>query len=192
MFELEKVESVPSLPEEWDYDESIDRMKTLYRRFLAEMVLELFQAWRILHLSPSEAAKVRYTKEEGHTWRAYCEALSLNQKTVYNWFVKAGLPYRAEVRGGRPRQPEKNISRDLKEQFDGFGVWVNRLNGHKKQIKDTESIVLAHTLEQDIQEIADVLAFSEDGTMMMVYHGPQSRLFIKRSKAIGYQTWVRK
>jgi ASC-1-like (ASCH) protein len=196
MFELEKME-VPTLPEEWSYDESLDRMKSLVRRFSMEIVLELFQAWRILHLSPAQAAKVRYTKEETHTWKNYCESLSISQKTVYNWFVKAGLPYRAEVRGGRRPNQEPDstpINRDLKKQFEDFVdcVWVNRLNGHRKKIKPGDAIVLTKTtLEDDVKEVADVLSFGENGEML-VYHGSQSRLFIKRSKAIGYQVWVRK
>lgn len=199
MFDLEKIEEVPSLNKDWNYDASLDRMKTLVRRFSMDIVLELFQAWRMLHLTPSEAAEVRYTKEEGHSWKSYCKSLSISQKTVYNWFAKAGLSYRAEVRGGRrpggrQSSPENNINRDLKKQFDDFVdcAWVNRLNGHRKRIKPGDGIVLTNTtLENDVKEVADVLSFGEKGEML-VYHGSQSGLFIKRSKAMGYQVWVRK
>lgn len=76
----------PQLPEKWDYEESVKKVKQIiykWKNLTIEIAQELKIAREILSLSPSDAAKVMHgTFVPGKTWTIYCEDIGHSRQVV--------------------------------------------------------------------------------------------------------------
>jgi hypothetical protein len=191
----------PSLPEDWDYKDSLKRLRKLGKEVFAkkgEIVNELFLAWRVLHLSPAEAAKMKYKKGEGETWENFCKELNVTQQTVYNWFSKAKLPYKVESAGSRAgagrkpkqdnnklftainrfRDKSKGKGKDKIPFFDGQIMKSEDMDIRIGDIDEGEEVIIYNKkMTPKIAKVAKFLCCAENG--FVVFSGVNADSFIK-------------
>lgn len=85
----------PAIPVEWDYNNSVERMRGAiykWRDLTDEMLHELWVAYNKLS-DPSNAGRPSKSGENStnNTWTRYCEDIGVDRKTPYNWFRRAGF-----------------------------------------------------------------------------------------------------
>jgi len=86
-------ENKPELPETWNYNESIEKVKTdiyKWKNLTKEIFTELWIAREILSKSKSEAAKIMHgTLVPWMTWTQYCEDIGSSRQVVNRWLKQA-------------------------------------------------------------------------------------------------------
>ena len=114
LIELEKLETLPTLPDDWNYDTSIEKTKTFFykwKNLTNDILEELWVAREKLSVPPQEARLVSRDKcPTMRTWSDYCEEIGSERRTVNRWLEKT---YEHRIIKN-PHQPEldENIETD--------------------------------------------------------------------------------
>ena len=124
MKELIKIEEKPIIPENWDYDESVQKVKTLiykWKNLTRVLFNELSIAKQVLS-SPGKRTNLVTKVTRLHTWGEYCEeAIDSNFRVVNRWLthwqereiIKLTMPkIEAKVIYADPPWPYKNTGFD--------------------------------------------------------------------------------
>lgn len=86
-------ETTPQIPDTWNYDESVQKVKTniyTWKNLTQEIFTELWIARSILSQSKSEAAKIMHgTLVPWMTWTQYCEDIGSSRQVVNRWLKQA-------------------------------------------------------------------------------------------------------
>jgi len=80
------IEEKPIIPEEWDYNNSVQKVKLFiykWKNLTEEIVKELWIANQILM-----AQGARTDLKPTQTWESYCREIQLDKSTVNRWFKK--------------------------------------------------------------------------------------------------------
>lgn len=89
----EQFESKPELPETWNYDESVTKVKSNFykwKNLTQEIFKELWIAREVLSKSKSEAAEIMHgTLVPWMTWTQYCEDIGSSRQVVNRWLKQA-------------------------------------------------------------------------------------------------------
>jgi len=95
MNELVIIETKPTIPATWDYDNSVSKMKSdLYKwkNMTVDMANELWIAKEKLAQNPSEAAKIMHGTLVPRTWSGYCLAIGSQRQIVNRWLNRWFVP----------------------------------------------------------------------------------------------------
>jgi hypothetical protein len=103
----------PSLPEEWNYDESVSKVEPLvykWKYLSLEMMTELWVAREMLSVPPQEAAIKHGTNVPRYTWAQYCRDIKLEKRTAKMLGV-SHTTIQDDLRGGKklPKEEEKSL-----------------------------------------------------------------------------------
>jgi hypothetical protein len=91
---LEIDNDAPSVPETWNYKESVEKVRGFifkWKNLTKEVLEELYKAREILALKPREAAQVMHgTFVPGRmTWSDYCNDIGVSRQVVDRWLKRA-------------------------------------------------------------------------------------------------------
>ena len=84
---IEKVPP-PEIPEEWEYDESVQKTKSnlyTWKHITLEILNELWIAHEILDGRGGPKEKLHL-----QTFQQYCQECGPNHSTVWRWFIRIG------------------------------------------------------------------------------------------------------
>lgn len=88
-----KIERTPPIPEKWNYDESVKKVKGNFykwKNLTNEIYTELWVAREILSKSKSEAAMIMHgTLVPWMTWTQYCEDIGSSRQVVNRWLKQS-------------------------------------------------------------------------------------------------------
>ena len=103
---IEPTDTLPTLPDNWDYDTSVERTKTFFykwKNLTNDILEELWVAREKLSVSHSDAAKIMHgTKVPCRTWSDYCEGVGTSRQVINRW-LKDHFEFRTMT---SPHQPE--------------------------------------------------------------------------------------
>jgi len=120
--ELEK----PAIPENWDYEESVKRLKSIvykWRKLTEEILQELYIARAILAVNPSDAAKIMHGANAPRiTWAKYCNEIGIHRSTANRWLLRYGS---AQMRLESPKGNFDIIYADPPWKYD-FSISTSR------------------------------------------------------------------
>ena len=111
---IEPTDVLPAIPEDWDYDTSVEKTKTFiykWKNLSDDILEELWVAREKLSVSNSDAAKIMHgTNAPCRTWGDYCEEIGTERRTVNRWLEKTYSSKKITS----PNQPEfdENIETD--------------------------------------------------------------------------------
>lgn len=98
MNELVKVESLPEIPENWEYESSVAKVKPLiiqWRNLTVEIATELYIAREILSRDGKPPLELTGTfVPVSVTWASYCESIGLEKRTANRWLASIFGPQR--------------------------------------------------------------------------------------------------
>lgn len=97
-------EEKPKIPEEWDYEKSVSKVKQQiykWKNLSIEIIRELWIAHTIL------TSQVIGRGFKGKTWANFCKEIGIDKSTAYRWFVNSGLIEKKGVANALPLPPGK-------------------------------------------------------------------------------------
>ena len=101
MIDLAKIETtVTVVPEGWDYDESVEKVKTFvykWKNITTEMLDELLVAREVLAKRAEHAGRPKEgcANAQPYSWGQYCQDIGSTQNTVNRWLAQ----HLAEIEG---------------------------------------------------------------------------------------------
>ena len=103
---IEPTDVLPAVPDDWDYDTSVEKTKTFiykWKNLSDDILEELWVAREKLSVSNSDAAKIMHgTNVPCRTWGDYCEEIGTARRTVNRWLEKTYSSKKITT----PNQPE--------------------------------------------------------------------------------------
>ena len=114
LIELEKLETLPTLPDDWNYDTSVEKTKTFFYKWknLTNDILE--ELWVAREKLSSKGGYGHHKGVLGtkvpRTWSDYCEDIGTSRQVVNRW-LKDHYEFRTIT---NPHQPEldENLETD--------------------------------------------------------------------------------
>ena len=94
LIELEKLDTLPALPDDWDYDTSVEKTKTFFykwKNLTNDILEELWVAREVLSKEGNPTGTNQYgtgTNVPVPTWSDYCEEIGSERRTVNRWLEK--------------------------------------------------------------------------------------------------------
>lgn len=88
LVDIEKREVTPVLPEEWNYDESVDKVRKhifKWKNLTKDIIIELWTAKQILS-GPGRRTDLATNITRLPTWSEYCQKVGVHRNTVERWF----------------------------------------------------------------------------------------------------------
>ena len=102
MIDLAKIETtVTVVPEGWDYDESVEKVKVFvykWKNMTVEMLDELLVAREVLSEQGGDRKSEKYQRDKcpiDKTWGQYCQDIGSEKRTVNRWLAQ----HLAEIEG---------------------------------------------------------------------------------------------
>ena len=114
LIELEKLETLPTLPDDWNYDTSVEKTKTFFykwKNLTNDILEELWVAREKLSKDGVKKSDPRWNKSSTlRTWGDYCEDIGTSRQVVNRW-LKDHYEFRTIT---NPHQPEldENLETD--------------------------------------------------------------------------------
>lgn len=108
------------LPEAWDYDESVKKVKSLsykWKNITNEIMHEIWTAHYILSPAVQNGTTGRF-ETKGKTWASYCIDIGIGRTTAWNWLQS----YDSELRKIKPPEPKKTP-----EQVEAYNRETERI-----------------------------------------------------------------
>ena len=104
---IEPTDVLPAVPDDWDYDTSVEKTKTFiykWKNLSDDILEELWVAREMLSEHGGDRKSNQWNKSsvENKTWSDYCEELGTSRQVVNRWLEKAYAPKKITT----PNQPE--------------------------------------------------------------------------------------
>ena len=104
---IEPTDVLPAVPDDWDYDISVEKTKTIVYKW-KNLTIDILDEFWVAREMLSEHGGDRRSDQrdkcpiENKTWSNYCEEIGLEKRTVNRWLEKAYSSKKITT----PNQPE--------------------------------------------------------------------------------------
>jgi DNA modification methylase len=151
-------ETLPVIPDSWDYDTSVEKTKTFFykwRNLHHSTLEELWIAREKLSVSPQEARLVsRNESSMIRTWSDYCEEIGTSRQVVNRWLKEYFMQPEKVSGNGHIRLTERFIVPPFSVMDTRQGYWQDRKRmwhslGLQSELGRDDSLTYARKGDQD-------------------------------------------
>ena len=117
---IEPTDTLPTLPDNWDYDTSVEKTKTFFykwKNLTNDILEELWISRNILKKNFDEWQKEGGTLVPPPTWNDYCEEIGSSRQVVNRWLEKTYSSKKITT----PNQPEFDEDIETEHQCPSCG-----------------------------------------------------------------------